>query len=373
VRPAALRQAREAVDLLAHHPSVVVWCAHDEPDGPPPAPDPRRERGALSVPLRRAASAVRPSWNRTVLDHTLARVLERCDGSRPVVASSGVLPHPPSLEGTDSRLFLGWEHGDARDLGEVLRAWPRLARFVGAFGARSVPEGLGLPAREGSPWPNLDGSRASERLGLDVVAFERFVPPGGYPDEAAWRRATRQYQATLVRRQVETLRRLRHRPCGGFTLAAFADAGPEVGFSVLDHERRPKEAYAALAAACAPVIVTVDPLPATVAPGAPLDLRVHVVSERHDPLPDAVAELVVAFRPDGGTEVEVVRRRWQGELPGESCALVGTARLAAPEAPGRLTVTVSLHAPADPVPTAVNRYEAAVAAPHGWEPGSGER
>ncbi len=31
VRAQARRQAREAVDLLAHHPSVVMWCGHNEP------------------------------------------------------------------------------------------------------------------------------------------------------------------------------------------------------------------------------------------------------------------------------------------------------------------------------------------------------
>ena len=27
----AVRQAREAVDLLGHHPSVAIWCGHNEP------------------------------------------------------------------------------------------------------------------------------------------------------------------------------------------------------------------------------------------------------------------------------------------------------------------------------------------------------
>ena len=31
VRREAVRQAREAVDALGHHPSIVQWCAHDEP------------------------------------------------------------------------------------------------------------------------------------------------------------------------------------------------------------------------------------------------------------------------------------------------------------------------------------------------------
>ena len=31
VRKEAVRQAREAVDLLGHHPSVAVWCGHNDP------------------------------------------------------------------------------------------------------------------------------------------------------------------------------------------------------------------------------------------------------------------------------------------------------------------------------------------------------
>ena len=31
IRKEAVRQAREAVDQLGHHPSIVVWCAHNEP------------------------------------------------------------------------------------------------------------------------------------------------------------------------------------------------------------------------------------------------------------------------------------------------------------------------------------------------------
>ena len=31
IRKEAVRQAREAVDQLGHHPSIAVWCAHNEP------------------------------------------------------------------------------------------------------------------------------------------------------------------------------------------------------------------------------------------------------------------------------------------------------------------------------------------------------
>ena len=31
IRREAVRQAREAVAALGHHPSIIQWCAHDEP------------------------------------------------------------------------------------------------------------------------------------------------------------------------------------------------------------------------------------------------------------------------------------------------------------------------------------------------------
>ena len=31
VRKQAVRQARKAVEILGHHPSVAIWCGHNEP------------------------------------------------------------------------------------------------------------------------------------------------------------------------------------------------------------------------------------------------------------------------------------------------------------------------------------------------------
>src|SRR3546814_5763734 len=71
-----------------------------------------------------------PTWNKTVLDRSVKRALEKADGTRPVIAHSGVLPHPPLLDGTDSHLYFGWYHGDERELSGFLRAMPRMGRFV---------------------------------------------------------------------------------------------------------------------------------------------------------------------------------------------------------------------------------------------------
>jgi beta-mannosidase len=255
-RNQAVRQAAAAVDLLGHHPSIVVWCGHNEPF---PAIASRRAGRGLGVPLRWAAGQALPSWNKTVLDHSIRRTLEKADPSRPAVAHSGMLPHP--AWGTDVHLYFGWRHGGWRDLPRAAAVWPAAVRFVGELGAQAVPgtaEFMG-PER----WPDLDWERLAEHHCLQREIFDERFPTARYPTFEAWRDATQAYQARLVAAQVEALRRLRSRPVGGFAVFCLSDAQPAVSSAVLDHERRPKAAYAALRAACAPVLLcaVVEPGP----------------------------------------------------------------------------------------------------------------
>ena len=68
-------------------------------------------------------------------------------------------------------------------------------------------------------------------------------------------------QAHVLKVQIETLRRLKYRPTGGFCFSSLNDPAPAISSSILDHERRPKAAYETVRAACAPVLVVADPLP----------------------------------------------------------------------------------------------------------------
>ncbi|HEX2040946.1 MAG TPA: hypothetical protein VHF47_14575 [Acidimicrobiales bacterium] len=346
IRKQAVRQAREAVDLLGHHPSIALWCGHNSPIALDLEPGEPKHRGRAV--LRFAAGQQLPTWNKTVLDGSVKRALEKSDGTRPVVAHSGVLPHLGS-GGTDSHLWFGWYHGDERDLETALRLWPRLARFVSELGAQAVPESAGFMHPE--RWPHLDWDELCRCHGLQKWVFDRVVPPADHATFDDWRRATQQYQAELVRRQVEHLRRLKYRPTGGFCHFSFADGRPGVTWSVLDHERVPKPAYEALAAACAPVIVTADRPAAVYKPGDLLALDVHVVSDLRAPVRDA--RVVADLTWDGGS----ASWTWSGDLAADSCERVGTVRVVAPDTAGPLVLDLSLDA-ADV--KAVNRYESLV-------------
>jgi beta-mannosidase len=363
VRKPAVRQAREAVDLLGHHPSIAVWCGHNEPM----AIDTDGHR-----PLRMVRAQQLPSWNKTVLDGSIKRALERADGTRPVVAHSGVTPHPPQLEGTDSHLYFGWYRGDERDLPGFARALPRMVRFVSEFGAQAVPSadasGDGAAFCEPGRWPDLDWDRLAERHNLQRARFDRYVPPLEYATFDEWRAATQRYQADLIRRHVEVLRRLKYRPTGGFAQFCLADGHPAVTWSVLDHERRPKLGYEALREACRPVIVVADRLPAVVAPGEALALDVHVVSDRRDAVDDA--RLTARLTWPGSHH----EWRWGGDIPADACVRVGTLQVVVPEAegpPGRgakdrrpppvLRLDLELHLTGEEV--VANRYESTITAP----------
>jgi beta-mannosidase len=363
VRRQAREQAGELVDLLGHHPSVVQWCAHDEPE----PLDAARQRSRMwgtgnRLVARTLAAHLLPSWSRTVLDRSVRAVFTAADGSRPVVAHAGVLPHPPSFSGTDSHLSFGWYHHEERDLEAALRLWPRLARFVGSFGAPSVPtdaEGL-TPER----WPVFDGALAAA-VGDEREVFERVLPPAAHPSFAEWQRATQLHQARLVRHHIETLRRLKYRPCGGFALAEFADGAPGVTPAVLDHRRRPKLAYAALVAACSPVAVVADRPPGTVRPGQSLAVDIHVINDRHIALDDMMLSAYLRWgesslsnlplQEDSTTTAH--RWRWHGDVPPDDCIRIGTVQAVAPDQAGPLVLDVQLAPRRDPHGVvAANRY-----------------
>ena len=315
VRRQAVAQAHRAVDVLGHHPSIALWCAHDTP-----------ERGAVGQQL--------PTWNKTILDRWVKRALEKADETRPVIAHSGVAPHLPLLEGTDSHVRLGWGVGDIDDLGKFTANLPRMVSFVSEFGSQSVSN----PCEFIDPdeWPRLDWAELASEYGLDLDAMERHVPPHRYSTFAAWSQATQQYQAELLGRFIEHLRRLKYRPTGGFCLSSLADAAPLVSTAITDHRRHHKLAFDTVVDACRPVIVVADHPASTLTVGATVALDVHVVSDLHVPLANTLCTATVRW--PGGEHTW----QWRGDVDADECARIGIIRFVVPDAPGDLVVDLTL-------------------------------
>jgi len=346
IRKQAVRQARETVDLLGHHPSIAVWCAHNEPL---PADDTRAHAYGASV-ARHVLQQQAPTWNKTILDRWVKRAFESADETRTVIAHSGIAPHVPQLSGSSSHLFFGWYHGDERDLDGFAAAVPRMVRFVSEFGAQSVPTAADF--MEPDRWPALDWDHLVAHHGLQLEPMQQHVPIARHATFDGWRAATQQYQADVLRHHIESLRRLKYRPTGGFCFLSLNDAQPAVSWSVLDHERNPKRAYAAVIEACRPVIVVADRLPSSVEPGDMLALDVHVISDVRRVLETVVC--TATLRWPGGQH----QWAWQGDIPPDSCVRVGTTQFVVPDVAGELWLDLVLEH-GDLVAT--NRYTTHVA------------
>jgi beta-mannosidase len=284
VRKQAGRQARHMVSRLGHHPSVFVWCAHDAPLGDETA-------------ARLIASAAAPTWGKEVLDRSVARAIGRADSTRPVLRHSGA--------GDDTHAWFGWRHGDLAGLAPAARAIPRVARFVSAFGAQSVPPNAAW--MQPDRWPDLDWDALTAHHAMERAAFAAQVPAADAKSFDEWREATQAYQAALLQLQIEDLRRCKGAPSGGFAVFAFADAAPLVGFGVLDHERAPKRAYASVRDACRPVLPMIDPRSG----------NVHVVNDRRVALEGARIEVTVDGRA----------RRWTGDVEADAIAFIGRVEI----------------------------------------------
>ncbi|WP_133870119.1 glycoside hydrolase family 2 protein [Ilumatobacter fluminis] len=347
VRAQAVHQAEAAVDTLGHHPSIVQWNAHNDPVAAGVGMDGDSTRARI----RYVASQQLPSWNKSVLDRWVKRTIEQADPTRLVVPHSGVLPHLPMLDGTDSHFYFGWYHGHVRDIDRLAKAVPRVIRFLSEFGAQAVPDSADFIDTDA--WPDLDWDHLARHHGLQKWVFDERVPPADFATFDQWRRATQRYQAALLRHHIELLRRLKYAPAGGFCMFSFNDPAPVVSWSVLDHERRPKAGFDAVKRACAPVIVVADPPPAIVAAGDRLSLDLHVVNDRREAILGATVDVTASW--PGGS------RRWRfaGDADADAVEKVGTIDLDVPATLGALRLDLALTHP-DDGQVATNAYRSAI-------------
>lgn len=334
IKRAANRTAEAVVDRLGAHPSIILWCAHDEPD-----------LGATTEATaglgRRLLSHELPNWNRSVLDRSIKRTLDEVDATRPVVASSGTWPHPPTLAGSDTHLNLGWREGEAQDLGRIAKTIPRAVRFVQITPSPSVDATPGEdPVRR---WPPENPIDLTDGTTVDPDVLEARLPPDAFGTHSEWARASRNYQARLIRSQIETLRRLKYRPTGGFTVAYLADLRAGMSPALIGDDGTPKPAYEALRTACAQVLITLHPWPECTHPGEVVECVVHIVNDTRKPLKDARLDVVLTAAARDGDSGPTTWT-FEGDVAPDGVAAVGRITFDVPDGIDRIDAALSLDA-----------------------------
>lgn len=284
------QQVRDLVDLVGHHPAVVVWGGHMQPHS-----DEARTTAAPAI-----RSQQLPSWNRTVLDRALRRTYRQCDPSREVVAHSEVAPHVPHLAGSDVGLYFGWFEGQASHLAEYAATLPRMVRFVSDMGTQALPQHV-----------ESDLDALLHVAGAETETLHTLIPPSQHPDVESWITEMRRVQAEVLKITIETLRLLKYKPTGGFCAGLWRAVAPGLTRALVDHDGTPRPALDAARVALQPVLPVLFPPSSTILARTSNVLSLHVVNDLDRDIDLDVSALIVDHRGER-------RQNWQGRAEADS-------------------------------------------------------
>lgn len=291
----ARRQAKAMVQTLYNHPSVVIWCMHNEAIFVSDTAD-----ETIATRLRTYNTTFGFSWNRDVMDTQLAHVAQREDPHRPVVRSSGEFEIPKLRTGTDAHAYFGWygAYGTLRDAEVMRKRFTGNLRFVTEFGAQS--------------FPNLESCHKFMPDEIEQIDFEHLAERHGFQAEImgkwiAWREATsladlvdisQDYQIFINRFYVDRLRYHKYRPTGGIVPFLFLDPYPAILWSLVDYWRVPKRSYYALRMAFSPQYAFALFEPRVYRVAEPVELPLYASNDAQHAMDDL--QLLARLRaPDG--------------------------------------------------------------------------
>jgi beta-mannosidase len=314
VLPYARAQAGEMIRLLYNHPSIAIWCMHNEALYTADTKDDR-----LTTRARVYFSVFAWNWNRDVMDTQLKRDAEATDHTRPVVRSSNEYAVPFVRKGTDTHFYYGWYgeiYGPLRALEGVIQHFPDNIRFVTEFGAQSFPNAESSAKFMSADVSSIDWEHLVARHHLQPKMLDLWLE---------WRSArsldelaciTQDYQSEVNRFYVDRLRFHKYRPTGGVVPFMFLDSNPAIQWSLVDYWRVPKRSYAAMRLAFSPqyvfTLLAQDRYPT----GAAVELPVYIINDAHRAVP---ARLEARLLDPAGAEIARVDRELT--LPADCLAM----------------------------------------------------
>jgi len=251
----AQNQLEDMIRLLNNHPSIVVWCIHNE--------------GPSDMPwLGEKDENYSPSQNRR-LDTVLYNLAMELDPTRYIHKNSG--------QG-DNHVYVGWNSGQWLNYGD----WSGVRNTTAALEGQPPEQEFNLP---GAPFITEFGAQALPNLELlstiflpaeltyasgeirDRWEFHNFQPKETFniaqiePGESIedFVQASQSYQANLIQFATETYRRAKYNPMQGIFYAQMIDSWPSIGYSVVDYNRQPKMGYYTLQTAMQPILPSICP------------------------------------------------------------------------------------------------------------------
>ena len=316
VLPVARDQMARMVRLLYNHPSVALWCCHNE------AIHLVDTKDEDFVNLAKSAFSIFIwSWNRNVMDVQLKKVAQNEDPSRFVNRSSG----EPGLikESGDTHFYFGWYRvqGPKRLFEKVAKLTPKNLRFVTEFGAQSFPNLESSRKFMDEHIDRIDWERLQQRNSLQIDLMEHWV---GLDHEslADLITASQEYQSRINQYYIDRIRLLKYAPGGGVIPFMFNDPNPAVQWSVVDYWRVPKKSYEALCRAFSPQYAFALPDKDEYLVGEIITVPVYAVNDARESYGDVTLDYVLTA-PDGQI---VMERAFRFFLP-QDCLAIPVAQV----------------------------------------------
>lgn len=208
----AMKQYEEFILGYYNHPSIWIWCAHNEGG----------EDRSLNAKL-----------------DSLAR---RLDTTRATTENSG---------DWDKHIYSGWYVGNYF---EILGNRPK---FVTEYGAQAVPLSVKEFIDQDKLWPIDTDKWAYHDLQLGLM--QKFIGhPSIYFGAEDFAAASQKYQYDLVKYCTEHFRRIKYTPLGGIYHFMFTEPWPSITWAVIDNKGEPKLGYYALKETMAPILVSIE-------------------------------------------------------------------------------------------------------------------
>jgi beta-mannosidase len=281
VLPIARRQVQAMVRLLYNHPSVAIWCMHNEALFVGDTAD-----ESLPTRLRTYGASFGFSWNRDVMDTQLKRVAEKEDPRRPVVRSSGEFYVPFIKPGTDAHAYFGWysSYGTLSDAETLRKRLPLNMRFVTEFGAQSFPNIESCARFMPTDLAEIDFDHLALRHSFQPDVMSKWLHWQETSSLEELIEMTQDYQIFINRFYIDRLRYHKYQPTGGIVPFVFVDPYPAILWSIVDYWRVPKRSYYAMQTAFSPQYVFTLFLPRVYYMAEPIDLPIYVVNDAPYPV-----------------------------------------------------------------------------------------
>ncbi|MCF8240664.1 MAG: hypothetical protein K9J16_04695 [Melioribacteraceae bacterium] len=254
----AVTQIRDMVRMLYNHPSIAVWCCHNEPGNQIDS-----------------------------LDPVLSKAVQGEDTTRIIRTASNYEEHP----------YDGWYWGNK----EHFAAAP-MGPLVTEFGAQALPEKKSLlkfltkDEMEIPDWNKWEYHNFQYEQTFNVAEIDA----GNSVEEFIV--YSQKYQAELIKTAVDFYRRKKFNPITGIFQFMFIDCWESISWSVIDYYGIKKQGFYSLKEAFQPLYVSVFLRQRKYFPGSKLQTDVWIINDLHKDFNDCVLRVMLNNQLIGSIE-----------------------------------------------------------------------